>query len=96
MREGFWIELQRHLVTGEEPLLAALVELAAALGLGLVATNDVRHASPADRRLLGSANDVVDIRTQPASAPTWAATIAVDLLYYRLSAVLVLAPGSRP
>src|SRR5437763_14859455 len=51
---------------------------------------------PADRRLLGSANDVVDIRTQPASAPTWVGTIAVDLLYYRLSAVILLAPGSRP
>ncbi|MDB5074582.1 MAG: polymerase subunit alpha, partial [Chloroflexi bacterium] len=49
--EGFWIEIQRHLVEGDNALVAALADLASELGLGLVATNDVHYATPAEADL---------------------------------------------
>jgi error-prone DNA polymerase len=46
-----WIELQRHYLPGERRLLRAQRELAAALGLGVVATNDVHYHVRARHRL---------------------------------------------
>jgi len=46
--DRFFIELQRLLLPGERDLNARLAELAARLGLGLVATNNVHHRCPAD------------------------------------------------
>ena len=42
--EGFWIEIQRHLIEGEGALVRSLADLASDLGLGLVATNDAHYA----------------------------------------------------
>ncbi|HET8644138.1 MAG TPA: PHP domain-containing protein, partial [Vicinamibacteria bacterium] len=39
--ENFFLELQQNLVYGDTPRIAALVDLARALGLGVVATNNV-------------------------------------------------------
>ncbi|HEY7068056.1 MAG TPA: DNA polymerase III subunit alpha, partial [Chloroflexota bacterium] len=46
-----WIELQRHYLRGERRLLRAQLELARALGLGIVATNDVHYHVRARHRL---------------------------------------------
>jgi error-prone DNA polymerase len=46
-----WIELQRHYLPGERRLLRAQRELAQALGLGVVATNDVHYHVRARHRL---------------------------------------------
>ena len=52
--EGFWIELQRHFIEGENALLAGLRNLANELGLGMVATNDVHYAHPGEADLQDS------------------------------------------
>jgi len=49
--EGFWLEIQRHLIPGDNDLVAALAGLAAEMGLGLVATNDVHYACAAEADL---------------------------------------------
>ena len=46
--DRFFIELQQLLLPGEKDLNARLAELAARLGLGLVATNNIHHRRPAD------------------------------------------------
>jgi error-prone DNA polymerase len=50
-RDHFWIELQRHLVPGEEALVTSLAALAGYLKIGCVATNNVHYARPAGHRL---------------------------------------------
>jgi error-prone DNA polymerase len=47
-----YIDLQRHFDPDEERLNQALIAVARRYGLPLVATNDVRHATPDGRRLL--------------------------------------------
>jgi error-prone DNA polymerase len=49
--EGFWLEVQRHLLPGEGPLVAAMAGLADDMGIGLVATNDARYARAGDADL---------------------------------------------
>ncbi len=50
-RENVAVEVQRHLVRGEDRLIRQLLDLAAASGLAPVATNGVDYATP-DRRAL--------------------------------------------
>ncbi len=49
--ENFWIELQHHLLPDDDRLVAQLVALAGALGLGYVATNNVHTATRAGQPL---------------------------------------------
>src|SRR5207245_2832454 len=51
-REGVGLEVQRHLLDGEEGVLGAMASLSRQVGLPLVATNGVRHARREDRQLL--------------------------------------------
>ena len=51
-RARCYVEVHRHLDRKQEVVTRRLVDLAAATRLPLVATNDVRHARPEDRRLL--------------------------------------------
>jgi error-prone DNA polymerase len=50
-RGNVYVELQRHFDRAEEMRNRALIEIARSLGLPLVATNGVRHATAADREL---------------------------------------------
>ncbi len=50
--DRLWIELQHHLLPADEWLLSESVALAAHLGVGYVATNNVHYATP-DRHCLG-------------------------------------------
>ncbi|NLF78550.1 MAG: error-prone DNA polymerase [Chloroflexi bacterium] len=50
--ERGWIELQHHLLSGDDARIAGLVALAEAAGLGCVATNNVHYATR-DRHRLG-------------------------------------------
>ena len=50
-RDRFFIELHHHRHPYDEQRIAALVELAEALGLGYVATNHVHYPAPADKPL---------------------------------------------
>jgi DNA-directed DNA polymerase III PolC len=50
-RDGFWIELQHHLLPEDNRLNAALVALAESVGVGYVATNNVHYAMPDERPL---------------------------------------------
>jgi error-prone DNA polymerase len=50
-RGNFWIELQHHLRPDDNRLVAELVELAGALSLGYVATNNVHYANRERHRL---------------------------------------------
>jgi error-prone DNA polymerase len=47
----FWIEIQRHYLPTDARLTAALVTLARALGIGIVATNNVHYADRSSQRL---------------------------------------------
>jgi error-prone DNA polymerase len=47
-----YVEIHRHLDRRQAVTTRRLIDLAAAVGVPLVATNDVRHARPEDRRLL--------------------------------------------
>jgi error-prone DNA polymerase len=47
----FWIEVQHHLLPGDDMLMAQLVSLAGELNLGYVATNNVHYATRAGHRL---------------------------------------------
>ena len=47
-----FVELQRRLLRGENRVLRQLVELARTHGLPLLATNGVRHATPAGRQVM--------------------------------------------
>ena len=47
-----YVEINRHLERQQEDLTRRLIAMAAVTQLPLVATNDVRHARPEDRRLL--------------------------------------------
>ncbi|MCL4370660.1 MAG: PHP domain-containing protein, partial [Chloroflexi bacterium] len=49
--EGFWIELQHHLLPEDNWLCGELTDLADRLGVGCVATNDVHYARKEDHRL---------------------------------------------
>ncbi len=49
--DGYWIEVQNHLLAEERRLLAALTRLAGRQALPVVATNDVHYAVPEDRKL---------------------------------------------
>jgi error-prone DNA polymerase len=51
-RENVYAELQRHYDPGEEARNQAVMEIARALGLPLIATNGVAHATPAQREVL--------------------------------------------
>ncbi len=50
--ERLYVEIGRHFEREEARCTRRLVDLARATRLSLVATNDVRHATPAERRLL--------------------------------------------
>jgi error-prone DNA polymerase len=50
-RSNVYVELQRHLVRGEDVENRALIDLAAAFHVPMVATNGVRFADPLDRPL---------------------------------------------
>ncbi len=50
-RDHFWIELQDHLLPDDQGLVGDLVELAARLGVGVVATNNVHYALRDGHRL---------------------------------------------
>ncbi|MEA3459623.1 MAG: DNA polymerase III subunit alpha, partial [Chloroflexota bacterium] len=50
-RDGFYVELERHVLPDEGPLLDSLVELAGRLGVGYVATNNVHYAERGGHRL---------------------------------------------
>ena len=50
-RQNFWMELQNHLLPGDARLQRELASLAAYLGVGCVATNNVHYAEPSARRL---------------------------------------------
>ncbi len=49
--DGFWLEIQRHLIGEDSALVAALAGLATEMGIGLVATNDVHYARSPDADL---------------------------------------------
>jgi error-prone DNA polymerase len=51
-RGNVYAEVQRHFARDEEARNQAVVEIARRCGLPLIATNGVRHAKPAGRRLL--------------------------------------------
>ena len=51
-RSQVFIDIQRHLDPAEERLGRAAIDLAHHYGIPIVATNDVRHSTPADRALL--------------------------------------------
>jgi error-prone DNA polymerase len=51
-RERVFIDIQRHLDPAEERRNRAAVDLARHFGIPIVATNDVRHGTPAERPLL--------------------------------------------
>ncbi len=51
-RDRIYVELQRHLVRGEERINRQLIELAEQHRLPLLATNGVRHATPLGREVL--------------------------------------------
>jgi error-prone DNA polymerase len=51
-RENVYVELERHFEREEEARNQAAVEIARALGLPLIATNGVRHATPPQRQIL--------------------------------------------
>ncbi|HVP42434.1 MAG TPA: DNA polymerase III subunit alpha, partial [Terriglobales bacterium] len=51
-RENVYVELQRHFLREEEARNRAAVELAASLGLPIVASNGVAYAVPQERELL--------------------------------------------
>jgi error-prone DNA polymerase len=50
-REGFWLELQHHLLPEDNRLNVALVGLAEAVRVNYAATNNVHYATPAARPL---------------------------------------------
>ncbi|HZT97921.1 MAG TPA: DNA polymerase III subunit alpha, partial [Chloroflexota bacterium] len=50
-RENFWIELEHHLLPGDDARNLRLVEVAHRTGLGCVITNDVHYATPESYRL---------------------------------------------
>jgi error-prone DNA polymerase len=50
-RDSYFIELQRHHIGSDKVLERRLLELAAELGVGYVATNDVHYATPDGRPL---------------------------------------------
>ena len=50
-RDRLWIELQRHHLPEDDRLLAGLLEVAAAAGVDVVATNNVHYATAAGQRL---------------------------------------------
>ncbi len=49
--DRFWIELQNHLLPGDENLVRQQVEVAGQTGLGYAATNNVHYAERDDHRL---------------------------------------------
>jgi error-prone DNA polymerase len=51
-REQIYVELQRHLIRGEERINRQLIDLAEHHRLPLVATNGVQHATPTGREVL--------------------------------------------
>ncbi|MGH9509192.1 MAG: DNA polymerase III subunit alpha, partial [Terriglobales bacterium] len=51
-RGNVYVELQRHYDRSEEARNQAAVEIARSLGLSLLATNDARHAAPAQREVM--------------------------------------------
>ena len=51
-RERIYVELQRHLVRGEERINGQLIDLAEQHQLPLLATNGVQHATPLGREVL--------------------------------------------
>jgi error-prone DNA polymerase len=50
--DNVYVELQRHFLREEEARNRAAVEIARSLGLPLVATNGVRHATPGEREIM--------------------------------------------
>ncbi len=51
-QQNVFVEIQRHMVRGEERINTALVQLGAHYKLPLLATNGVLHATPAGRQVL--------------------------------------------
>ncbi|MGD9047159.1 MAG: error-prone DNA polymerase, partial [Anaerolineae bacterium] len=70
----FWIEVQRHLLSTDARLTAALVSLAQELDTGLVATNDVHYAGRPGQRL----HDVLTCIRHHATLPQ---ALGVGLLH---------------
>lgn len=52
-RDRLWIKLQHHWLPDDDRLLGGLLAVAAAVGAGIVATNDVHYATPDGHRLHG-------------------------------------------
>ena len=50
-RANVWIELQRHLLSDDQPAIDSLIDLAAAFRVPVMAANGVRFASPESRPL---------------------------------------------
>ena len=50
-RTNVWIELQRHLLSDDQPAIDSLIDLAAAFHVPVMAANGVRFASPESRPL---------------------------------------------
>ena len=50
-RDRLWIELQRHWLPEDDRLIAGLLATASAVGVGVVATNNVHYATADDHRL---------------------------------------------
>src|SRR5207244_3682057 len=51
-RENVYVEIQRHLLRGEDRINQALVDLASKFRLALIATNGVQYAKPSGRQVL--------------------------------------------
>ncbi len=66
-RENVFIELQRHFLREEEARNRAAIEIARTLGLPLIATNGVRHATAAEREILDVLTCIREHRTLAAA-----------------------------
>lgn len=66
-RENFWIELEHHLLPGDDLRNQQLVEVARRTGLGFVITNNVHYAKPEEYRL----RDVMACIQTNTTLDTW-------------------------
>jgi error-prone DNA polymerase len=66
-RENVYVELHRHYLRDEEARNHALIELAATMGLPLLATNGVRHARPEHRQIADVFTCLANHRTLPTA-----------------------------
>jgi len=79
-KDNFFIELQDNGIEQQAQVLEGLAEIAARLGLGMVATNDVHYMSPKDAR----AHDaLLCINTGKTLQETQRMRFATDQFYFR-------------